>query len=143
MPTNAFNVGRDVSLDIIDPVQGPLRFGLRTGFDGKPQYKKLESHALDGIPRFAAIPAGHQITFMFDRADSRIDAYFASQEAAYFAGAVLPNVTITETITEVDGSVTRWKYTGVSLTLEDAGTWKGDAITTQSISAMASKKVQG
>lgn len=141
MPTGAFNVGRDITLDIVDPVQGALRFSLKTAFQSQPQFKQLESNALDGVPRFAALPAGHKLTFGFDRADPRIDNYFVGREAAYFAGQVLPNATITETITEVSGAVSKYRYTDVSLTLSDSGNYKGDSIVSQTIEGMASKKV--
>ncbi len=140
MAENDTNIGRDVTLDINDPRQGIVRFALLTGFDAKPQFNKLESKALDGIPRFRAVPHGHRITFNFDRQDRSIDDYFAAQEENYFNGGRSPLVTITETIQELDGSASQWVYSGVSMTLEDGGTWKGDAITTQSIEAMASRK---
>ncbi len=140
MADNDTNLGRDVVLNILDPRRGIQRFGLMTGFDGKPQYNQLESKGLDGVPRFRNVPHGHRLTFNFDRQDRSIDDYFAQAEEDYFNGAQMPQVSITETITELDGSVSQWIYTGVSLTLTDGGTWKGDAITTQSIEGMASRK---
>lgn len=140
MAENDTNMGRDVVLNIMDPRRGLMRFGLMTGFDSKPQYNQLRSKALDGIPRFRNTPDGHRLTFNFDRQDRSIDDYFANVEEDYFNGAQLSEASITETITELDGSVSQWIYTGVSLTLTDGGTWKGDAITTQSIEAMASRK---
>lgn len=142
MPTNSFNIGRDVTLDIVDPVEGVLRFALKTSFEASPEYDELKSKALDGLPRHAYLPTGHKLTFEFDRADSRIDSYFARQEANYFAGQKLPNVSVTETISEVDGSVTQWRYTEVALRLTKGGSWKGDGIATQTVEGMASKKVQ-
>lgn len=113
-----------------------------TGFESTPQYNDIESKALDGQPRFDTVPHGHRCTFSFDRADSSIDDYFTRREAAYFNGGVLPLVTITETITEVGGGITQWRYTGVSLKLTGGGAWRGDAITTQSIEATAARKIR-
>lgn len=140
MPAPDFNIGRDVTLDVYDPQQGLLRFKLMTEFRHEPQYKHLESHALDGVPRFAAIPAGHKLVFQFDRASSDADDYFCNQEVNYFAGAVLPQVSITETIQETDGSTTQYRYTNVCLYFTDGGTWKGDSLVNQTIEAMASFK---
>ena len=138
----AFNIGRDVSLDISDPIQGLVRFGIRTGAEFTPIYDELKSKALDGIPRNASIPDGHRIMIQIDRNDARLDNYFATKEANYFAGNVDPNVTITETITEIDGSTTVWRYTDVSIRLTSGGVWKGNAITTLSIEGVAARKVK-
>lgn len=140
MPTNDFSVGRDVTLDINDPVRGVLRFPLRTSFEAQPQFVKLQSKALDGVPRFADIPDGHRLSFAFDRATPELTDYFVQKEENYFNGVVDPLLTITETIRERDGGVTQYRYSGVSLSLENAGSWKGDAITTQSLEARASRK---
>jgi hypothetical protein len=118
------------------------RFKLMTGFEWTPQFNDLESKALDGVPRFDTVPHGHRCTFTFDRASAEIDSYFASREANYFNGGVNPLVTITDTITEVDGGATQWRYTGVSLKLTAGGSWKGDSITTQTIEATASRKIR-
>lgn len=138
----AYNIGRDVSLDINDPVNGLIRFSIRTGFEATPIYDELKSKALDGIPRNAAIPDGHRLAFQIDRANAAIDNYFAAKEARYFNGEADPNVTITETITEIDGSVTAWRYTDVALRLTGGGTWRGNAITTQAMEGMAAMKIK-
>lgn len=142
MPAQEFNIGRDVTLDIVDPTQGPLRFKLVTSFEGTPKYKELESGALDGVPRFAYLPAGHELVFEFDRADNRADDYFCRIEQNYFNGAVTPNVTITETVQEVNGAISQYRYTGVALSLTKTGPWKGDSLVGQSIRGMASRKVK-
>lgn len=137
-----FSIGRDLSLDIIDPLQGVIRFGIRTGAEFTPQYTDLSSNALDGLDRKATLPNGHRIVFNIDRADPRLEDYFAAKEANYFAGIVDPNVSITETITERDGTVTQYRYTEVSLKLTGGGSWKGNQITTQTLEGMASRKVK-
>jgi hypothetical protein len=142
MPANGFNVGRDVTLDIVDPVQGALRFKIKTAWKVDQKTKDLESHGLDGNDRFAHLPGGWQISFTFDRADSSIDDYFATQEVNYFAGVTLGNVSITETITNPNGVITQYRYTNVALKLTDGGDWKGDQITKQSISGMASRRLK-
>lgn len=140
MPAQDFNIGRDVTLDVYDPNAGLLRFKLMTEFDHEPQFKHLESHALDGVPRFAAIPAGHKLVFQFDRGSSDADDYFCQREVDYFTGQVLPQVSITETITETDGRITQYRYTNVSLYPTKGGTWKGDSLVNQTMEAMASFK---
>jgi hypothetical protein len=142
MSANGFNVGRDLTLDIVDPVQGVVRFKILTDFDHAPIYKSLESHALDGEPRFAELPAGHDLKFGFDRADSTVDDYFCAQEVNYFSGQPVTNVSIIETITEVSGAVTSYRFTRVAMKLSNGGKWKGDSIVTQGIDAKASRRIK-
>lgn len=142
MPANGYNIGRDLTLDIVDPVQGVLRFPLITSYKHTPKYKSLESNALDGIPRFSELPAGHELAVELDRASSRANDYFCATEVNYFNGVPNPQVSITETIVEVSGAVSQYRFTNCALSLADGGSWKGDGIVTQSIKVMASFKVK-
>jgi len=142
MPTADFNIGKDVSLDIIDPVSGPLRFGIRTRFEATPQYDEISSKALDGNLRTASVPNGHRLVFGLDRADRRLDDYFSQKEENYFNGVVDPLVSVTVTIRELDGSVSTWRYTGVSLRLTNGGTWAGNATATMAMEGTARRKVK-
>jgi hypothetical protein len=120
-----FNVGKDVSLDIIGP-SGPLRFSIITSFDSKPSYKSVDSKGMDGVDRYDDLPAGWSGTISLDRADSTVDDFFAKKEADFYSGISSTLVTITETISEIGGSVSQYRYTGVALTLQDAGKKSAD-----------------
>lgn len=142
MPVNGFNIGKDVTLDIVDATLGALRWKIKTSFDADPEYKEVRSEALDGVNRFGYLPAGHKLTFQFDRGDSSVDDYFASREADYFNGVQLGNVSVTETITNPDGSVSQYRYTDVALKLTKSGAFKGESIVTQTVEGMAARKVR-
>lgn len=139
---NEFNVGRDATLNIIDPAQGPKRFKIRTGYDVQALYNDLMSKGLDGITRRDVVPDGWRLNFTFDRGDSQIDDYFAEREAVYFNGGNIPKLTITETIKEVGGRISQFRYTDITMKPANMGTWRGDAITTQSIEATASRRIK-
>jgi hypothetical protein len=47
-------------------------------------------------------------------------------------------VAITETITEVDGSISQWRYEGVMFAMPEHGNWKGDAKVSQRLEWCAS-----
>ncbi len=141
MPLNGFSVGRDVSLDIIGP-SGPLRFNLITGFNSKPDITDQKIKGLDGITRHVRFPDGWSGGFDVARADSTIDDYFAQIEANYYAGLNELPVTITETITEVSGAVTQYRYLQVLLKLDDAGQWQGDQTVKQKVSFVAARRVK-
>lgn len=141
MPLNGFSVGRDVSLDIIGPA-GPLRFNLVTGFNSKPDITDQKIKGLDGITRHVRFPDGWSGAFDVTRSDSTIDDYFAQIEANYYAGLNEQPCTITETITEVSGAVTQYRYLQVLLKLDDAGQWQGDQTVKQKVSFVAARRVK-
>lgn len=138
---NDFSVGRDVSLDVVDPVLGVIRFAIKTGWKSTPKYVDVKSKPLSGEPLHDVIPDGHEVTFELDRKDATVENYFATREQTYFNGGEVPAVTIRETIRERGGVITQFIYTGVSLKLDNAGTWAGNETTKQSVSGFASRKV--
>jgi hypothetical protein len=105
-------------------------------------FTDLKSKPLSGVPVFGVIPDGWKGSCRMDRRDPTIDSYFAGLEAAYFNGTNQIAGTIYETINEPNGSVTQWRYTGVILKLEKAGDFSGDKKVEQSVSFMASQKIQ-
>lgn len=141
MPNNSFSVGRDVSLDIITP-SGPLRLTLITKFSSKQESKTQMVKGLDGISRPVRFFDGWSGTFDLERQDSTVDDYFAKLEENYYSGLNEAGVTITETITEVSGAVTQYRYLGVLLKLDDAGDKAGDSTVKQKLSFMASRRVK-
>lgn len=141
MPLNGYSVGRDVSLDIIGP-QGPLRINQIVAFTRKPDITDQKIKGLDGITRHLRFPDGWSGSMDIERQDSTVDDYFSQLEANYYAGLNEAPITITETITEVNGSVTQYRYLQVLLALEDAGDWKGDASVKQKIRFMAARRVK-
>lgn len=141
MPMNGFSVGRDVSLSIVTAA-GPLRLSLITGFSAKPNTAETRVKGLDGITRFLRFPDGWAGSFDVERQDSTVDDYFAQLEANYFAGINEQSATITETITEPNGGVSQWRYLGVLLKLDDAGSWGGDQTVKQKLSFMAARRIK-
>lgn len=126
MPLNDFNIGNDWTIDIFDPINGGIQsWSLQTGFSKKQNSTRVTSNGLDGLTRIADIPDTWEGTLTFDRASSAIDNYFAARDEAYYAGRVQPPCTITETIREVDGGITQWRYEGVSLTYDNGGNAQG------------------
>lgn len=139
--SSQFSIGKDVALDIIGP-RGPLRFPILTGFEAKPAYKPIQSNGLDGIDRYEDLPSGWTGTISLDRANSSVDDYFADKEASFYAGISSSTVTITETIQETNGGVTQWRYIGVSLTLQDAGSKTGENKVPMKIGFRAARRLK-
>lgn len=141
MPVNGFSVGRDISLDIISP-SGALRFSQIVGFNAKPSIVDQKIKGIDGITRHLRFPDGWSGNLDIERRNNSVDDYFAQQEANYYAGLNENPCTITETIREVDGSISQYRYLGVLLKLESPGDWKGDKSVPVKVSFMAERKVK-
>jgi hypothetical protein len=141
MPLNSFSVGRDVALDIVTPT-GPIRFNLITKFMSKQDITDKKIKGIDGITRHLRFPDGWSGSFDVERQDATADKYFAQVEANYYAGQNEVPCTITETITEPDGSVSQWRYVNVLLKYADAGEWKGDDSVKQKIDFVAARRLQ-
>ena len=141
MSLNGYTVGRDIALDVIG-AQGPLRFNQIISFMSKPDTTDQKIKGLDGITRHLRFPDGWSGSFEIERQDSTVDDYFTQIEANYYAGLNEIPVTVTETITEVNGSVSQYRYLQVILVLEDAGTYKGDASVHQKVRFMSARRVK-
>jgi hypothetical protein len=141
MPANGLNIGKDQVLDITTS-RGTLRLAIRTKFMSKQITKSIESEAADGVNRFAELPAGWEGSFDLDRASSGIDDYFAGAETDYYGGGPGDVITITETISEVDGSVSQYVYTKVALKYDDAGEKGGNKLIQQKVGFKATRRLK-
>jgi hypothetical protein len=140
MSINRFNVGRDITLTVVT-VNGPLSMTLITAFQSKQDTQEQKIKGLDGITRHVRFFDGWSGRFNLERRDRTLDDYFNGLETDYYAGIDETEVTITETITEADGSVSQYRYREVLLKMEDAGEWRGDNTVKQTISFIASRRM--
>lgn len=140
MPANGFSVGRDVSLTIFTSDGGPLATAALTNFESAPMMADIKIVQLTGELLTAYLPEGHSGSFEFTRVDSSLDDYFANAESNYYAGADIASASITETITEVDGSISIYRFEKVALKLDSPGSWAGNREVKQKVSFMASRR---
>lgn len=136
-----YNTGKDVSVDINTPT-GPIRLGKIMNFKSKPKVSNTEIVPLNGQTDELQIPKGWTGSFDAERIDSTLDDWWAQFESDYYAGVNRNPATITETIEEVDGGVTTWRYTNVILTLDNAGDKEGDKTIRQSMSFTARRRLK-
>lgn len=139
MPANGHTIGRDVSVVIVTP-SGVLRPKTVTGFSSKPEMNDIKVKPLNGPPIFAHVPDGWSLSFDIERANADIEYYFSNLEEGFYRGDDINPITITETIQEVGGGITQWRYEGVSLKLDDNGSKAADQTVKQKVSGMASRR---
>lgn len=126
MSVNDFNVGSDTTLSLI--VDGQiLRSAILTSFEARQITASLDSTGIDGVNRYDEIEKGWEGTLEYDRADSILDDFFAAKEAARYNGMPKPHISITETTTNVDGSVVKYRYPRCALKFDSIGARKGDS----------------
>jgi hypothetical protein len=143
MGINSFNVGRDgAQVTIFDSNVGQVTINGITSFESKPGMIKLKSVGINGRISHRPIPDGHSGTFEIDRQDASFDAYFADAEATYYAQLPPTSVVITQTVLELDGSVSQFQFIDVALYPEDAGTYKGQDKVTQRFTFDAGTKIR-
>jgi len=140
MATNTFNLGKDCTLVVIAPTGQRLDLSIVTGFDAKQEVHKLRVKPLNGPPQGADLPNGWDGTFTIERGSSAADDLFSTVETGYWAGGVMGVGQIFQYITEVSGSQSCYQFSGVTMSLSDAGNWQADSAVKQTVSFFASTR---
>jgi hypothetical protein len=139
---SGYTVGKDVSL-VIQTANGPISLNGMTDFTAKALTIDIKSKPMtSGLPIHDYVPDGWSFSFKIDRMDASVDAFYATFEAAYYANAPLPPGIVYETIREKDGSVSQFEYTNAVIKLESAGDKAADKKVEQTLSGMASQRIQ-
>src|ERR1700679_4233390 len=127
MAANGLSTGIDHRLTFTD-ITGVQNFVIIENFTAKEDAVIGKEIAIDGTVRHPKFHEGWSGDFTLQRSSNVMDNYIAIQEAAYYQGIDQLPVTITETITEPDGTVSQYQYTNVVVMMNDAGNWTGTDI---------------
>ncbi|MDE2000188.1 MAG: hypothetical protein KGI52_14815 [Burkholderiales bacterium] len=126
--------GRDIRMDINLPNGVVLTLPEIIDIDWKPTNHTDTFTLITGRQKHNVIPQGGKGTLTVKRGTSVLEDFQAQFEANYYAGAPAPKGLITMTISNPDGTTTRVQLLGVSLIVDDMGTWKGDTAVMQKVS---------
>ena len=138
--TGAFNVGRDCQVTLIGPF-GQVDIPNVTDFMAQQITASVRSDLLNGVQLRAELPKGWSGSFGADRGSAALDTLFNAIEAAWYSSGTIGASTLYQRIVETKGSVTTYQFDNVSLKLDDAGTWKGDAVVSQKVSFEAGRRI--
>ena len=143
MPVNNMSIGKDVSVVIITPT-GALNIPAAaiTSFSVQPVTENESRIGMDGVTRALVVPTAWKGSFDVDRLNSSVEDWWAGVEAAYFAGQNVTSGTITETISNPDGSISQYRYTGVVFDLQDLGNREPTKVIKQKLSFVASRRMK-
>jgi len=127
MSVSGFTVGQDLKLNIIIPNFGTVEINEKVSFDAKVTTTKKTIQPISlRNPISLVFHEGWTGTIEGERNDDTVDSLWARLETAFYSGENILGGTITQTIKEKDGSLSRYIFTDVQFALEDAGTYKGN-----------------
>jgi hypothetical protein len=128
LPINGFTVGRDISVTVAGPGGTTIIIPSTavTHFEKRPLRREDWSRPLNVPPIPLYQPDGWRGNIGVDRQDQTLDTFQAGIEAQFWAGQNTASGTILETITEVNGSTTQYRYDNVMFWLEDPGPGTAD-----------------
>ena len=141
MAIGLFNVGRDVTVNIIT-TNGPIVLSTITSFKAKQDSTQQKLVLINGVTHHLRFFIGWTGSFSIERASDVLDNYFALLEQNYYQGIREQGASITETIQELNGSISQFRFTNVLLSFDDAGDYAGDKSVAQSMSFVASRRIQ-
>jgi hypothetical protein len=136
---SGFNIGKEVSLDLVHPTIGIIPLGLVTSFESRPLKSRLNSIPITngGKAIYRNIYTGWEGTFDIDRSNGIVDALIQLLEDGYYGGQPETYFLLTETIRNPDTSVDEFRYKNVVLEPESHGTWKTEEKVTQKLAWVA------
>ena len=142
MPMSNYTTGRDVTVQVYGNDGQIHSFSMITMFNSRQETNDIRIKRLDGQIDILRIPDGWQGTIEFTRQTSELDDYIANLEQNYYNGQNIQPAQITETIQEVTGGITQYKYVGVFFKLDDAGDIRGDDAVKQRLSWMGTQRLK-
>lgn len=141
MALDGLTSGIDNTLTFTD-VNGNLQVANIQNFTWKQDTNIPKKVQMDGVTRHPKFFQGSSGNFSVFRTNAVMEIYFSQSEAAYLLGGDQIPVTITQTIRNADGTINQFQFVNGVLDLTDGGTFSGDDVATQSISFMASQRIQ-
>ena len=139
MPINSFSIGRDCQLVVMGP-QGRVDLTYVTAFESRQMTQSIRLDRMDGIPMGAELPKGWEGSFEVERGTSAVEDFIAASEQSFLTQGSLLAGTVYQYVTEVDGSVSTYQFSGVVFKLVNAGSWKGDASVKQKLEFFATQR---
>jgi hypothetical protein len=143
MPTNAGSVGVDYSIQFFNGNTGLLQdLGDVQNVKFTAQKHDVANRPYNKPPKFDYIPDGHKVTFQITRTGAGLESYAATQEARFNAGVGNVAGYLNKSITNPDGTVSRWQYQSFVFFITDLGDVSREKLVTLSGEGMASQVIQ-
>lgn len=143
MSVNQMSTGQDYAIFFYDGNTGNL---VPLG-DVQNVHAHALSHLLKTSPynnpsRYGYIYDGYKLDFTVTRSGADLENFFVQAEANFNNGALQQPGVLQETVTNSDGSVSRYHYTNFVMFMPDRGEISKDKPVTMVLEGHASAKVQ-
>ena len=143
MPSNAGSVGVDYSFGYYDSNTNSLvDLGDIQSVKNTALKHDIANRPYNRPPRFDFIPDGYKVAFSITRTVATLENLAVTREANFNQGVGSAPGYLSESITNTDGTVTRYQYTGFVWFLTDHGDISREKTVTLAGEGMASQKVQ-
>jgi len=142
MPVNGMNVGRDYTILYYDANQGLIQsLGDIQNVRITAQKHDIASRPYNQPPRFDYIPDGYRIDFTITRTGNQMEGLMVINEANFNNGQIMSPGYLNETITNPDGTLSRYQYQNFVVFMTDIGDISRERVVSQRMEGMASVKV--
>lgn len=142
MPVNGMNVGVDYQLLYYDGSTGALvDLGDVQNVKIIALKHDIKSMPYNTDPRYGYVQDGFKIDFSITRTGSAIEDFMVAAAAKFNAGTVQKPGYLQQTVTNPDGSISRYQYTKMVIFLTDHGEISRDKPVTLALEGYASSKV--
>lgn len=141
MALDGLTAGQDITLTFTD-ANGDIKIVLIENFTWKYDTNIPKKVTMDGVTRHPKFWQGCSGSFTLFRTNATLEVYFSQGEGAYLLGGDQIPVTITQTITNADGTQNQWQFVDAVLDLSDGGNYSGQDTVTQTVTWMAAQRIQ-
>lgn len=143
MAENGMSVGRDYTLAFYDAdTNSIIDLGDVQNVKITAAKHTIKSQPYNNIPRFGYIPDGYAITFTITRTGPELENFQLAANTRFNQGNSSRAGYLNETVTEADGTVSRYQYLGFVFWVGDIGEITREAPVKMSAEGMAGDKVQ-
>lgn len=143
MPVNGMTVGRDYSLAYYDQNSGTIvDLGDVQNVKISAQKHDIKSMPYNDVPKFGYIPDGYKISFTIARTNSKLEDFQLAASQRFNSGNIVKPGFLNETVTNPDGTVSRYQYTGFVFFVTDLGEVSREQVVKMQAEGMASDKKQ-
>lgn len=119
---NNMTVGKDYSLAYYDAdSQAIVDLGDVQNVKINAQKHDIKSQPYNDVPRYGYIPDGYKFSFTVVRTGPALEEFQLAANTRFNAGQASKAGFLNETVTNPDGSVSRYQYTGVVFWVGDIG----------------------
>ena len=143
MPVNGMSVGRDFTFGFYDANTGTvIDLGDVQNVQIAAGKHDIKSQPYNGVPKFGYIPDGYKISGTITRTNGTLEAFQVLMNQKFNNGEVIKPGYLSESVTNPDGTVSRYQYTGFTFFISDVADVSREKVVSMKFEGMASDKVQ-